>query len=149
MNNEIEKTIQINAPIEKVWHALTNHQQFSEWFLVKLDGPFRLGDVTSGSSCFPGHEGKSFWTKVIRMEQPNYFSFRWPYAEEIGSEFADDPSKTTLVEFHLESSDEGTSLTVKESGFDSLPNDKRLTIFRDNTSGWNIQSGNIKNHAER
>ena len=40
MSDRIEKSIELNAPIERVWHALTDHNEFGEWFRVKLDGPF-------------------------------------------------------------------------------------------------------------
>jgi hypothetical protein len=33
MSDRIEKTIALNAPIERVWRALTDHNLFGEWFL--------------------------------------------------------------------------------------------------------------------
>ena len=43
MSDRIEKSIELNAPVERVWRALTDHNEFGEWFRVKLDGPFRTG----------------------------------------------------------------------------------------------------------
>ncbi len=39
MTDRIEKTIDVKAPIERVWRALTDHKEFGAWFRVKLDGP--------------------------------------------------------------------------------------------------------------
>ena len=37
MNNEnqdrIEKVVDLKAPVARVWRALTNHEEFGEWFL--------------------------------------------------------------------------------------------------------------------
>ena len=36
--DRIEKTIELNAPVSRVWRALTDHREFGAWFRVKLDG---------------------------------------------------------------------------------------------------------------
>ena len=43
MLDRIEKSIELNAPIERVWHALTNHEEFGAWFKVRIDRPFAFG----------------------------------------------------------------------------------------------------------
>ncbi len=43
MTDRIEKTIELNAPIERVWRAVTDHQEFGQWFRVRLDQPFAPG----------------------------------------------------------------------------------------------------------
>ena len=42
MSDVIEKRIELNAPVSRVWRALTDHREFGEWFRVKLDDA-RLG----------------------------------------------------------------------------------------------------------
>ena len=149
MKDTIERSINLNAPIDKVWRALTDYKEFGSWFLVKLENPFETDQITSGVLEFPGYEGMPFWVKTLTMDAPHYFSFRWPYDEEISPDHADDPEKTTLVEFRLEQSSPGTKLTVKESGFNRLPEDRRLTIFRQNEGGWKVQVGHIKDYVEQ
>ncbi|MBT6482786.1 MAG: vanillate O-demethylase oxidoreductase VanB, partial [Gammaproteobacteria bacterium] len=34
MEDKIEKNVDLNAPIERVWQALTDHREFGEWFRV-------------------------------------------------------------------------------------------------------------------
>ena len=48
MQDRIEKDIELKAPVERVWRALTDHEEFGEWFRVKLEGPFVVGDVSRG-----------------------------------------------------------------------------------------------------
>ena len=47
MDTRIEKRIELKAPVARVWRALTDYRQFGEWFLVKLDGPFVPGQVST------------------------------------------------------------------------------------------------------
>ncbi|THK34858.1 vanillate O-demethylase oxidoreductase VanB [Ensifer sp. MPMI2T] len=142
MTDRIEKSIELNAPIEKVWHALTDHTAFGEWFRVRLDGPFSVGEETTGEMTYPGHEGTK-WTSVTeRMEPPTLFSFRWPHGENFST------SASTLVEFRLEPTAKGTRLTIVESGFETLPEDRRMEALRGNEGGWEIQAGNIKAYVE-
>ena len=40
MSDRIEKTIELKAPVSRVWKALTDHHEFGKWFKVRLEGPF-------------------------------------------------------------------------------------------------------------
>lgn len=35
MSDRIEKTIELKAPISRVWKALTDHNEFGTWFRVR------------------------------------------------------------------------------------------------------------------
>ena len=48
MTDRIEKTIELKAPVSRVWRALTDHHEFGTWFRVRLDGPFALGSEVHG-----------------------------------------------------------------------------------------------------
>ena len=56
MDDRIEKRIELKAPISRVWRALTDYQEFGEWFRVKIDGPFAPGQITHGQITYPGYE---------------------------------------------------------------------------------------------
>jgi len=146
MSDSIHKTIFLRAPIERVWRAITDHREFGAWFRVALDGPFIVGEVTTGKMTYPGHEGAPWSSTTTRMERPNHFAFTWPHAD--GGEANLPGAPTMLVEFHLEPAGEGTQLTITESGFDALPPDRRASMMRGNETGWDIQSGHIAAHVE-
>ena len=55
----------------------------------------------------------------------------------------------TLVEFRLEKTEHGTLLLLVESGFDEIPNDRRLEAFQMNDDGWGEQMKNIRNYVEK
>ena len=48
MSDRIEKSADLRAPVERVWRALTDHEEFGTWFRVKLDGPFIVGEPSTG-----------------------------------------------------------------------------------------------------
>ena len=148
MENQIERTIYLNAPTERVWVALTDHEEFGSWFRLSLHGPFKVGEVTFGAVTYPGHEGLPFWARVEVMDEPRRFSFVWPMDETVQPDDPGIDDKVTLVEFILEPSGKGSRLTVRESGFEKLPEGKRLQLFRDNEGGWDAQMKNIKDFVE-
>ena len=148
MTDRIEKSIAIAAPVERVWRALTDHEEFGAWFRVSLEGPFALGEVSRGRITYPGYEHLEWEARVVAMEAPHLFAFTWhPYAVDPDTDYSAEPQ--TRVEFRLEPAGEGTHLTVVESGFDSLPAERRDEALRMNTGGWETQVRNVKAHVER
>ncbi len=148
MSDRIEKNIELNAPVEKVWRALTDHLAFGEWFRVKLDGPFVPGKVSTGHITYPGYEHVKWHATVKAMDEPRLFSFTWhPHAIDPDVDYSDETP--TLVEFRLQPSDKGTRLTVTESGFGALPAHRRDEALRSNDGGWDEQIMNIKTYVER
>lgn len=147
MTDRIVKTVELKAPLSRVWRALADHNEFGEWFRVRLDGPFEPGSVSTGQMTYPGYEHYPWRAIVERMEPELLLSFRWgDFDEQSGVDVAD--QATTLVEFRLEPVAEGTRLTITESGFEALPDHRRLQVLRDNTRGWDIQAENIAAHVE-
>jgi uncharacterized protein YndB with AHSA1/START domain len=141
MNDRIEKSIELAAPVSRVWRALTDSREFCVWFRAALDGPFEPGQTVRGHSTYPGHEGARFEIKIRKMEPDRLFSFTWPTYSGSSGESCD-----TLVEFSLEASPKGTLLEVVESGFDKLPPDRGPAAFRDHEGGWAIQLNNVASH---
>lgn len=146
MTDHIIKTVELMAPIARVWRAISDHNEFGAWFRVKLDGPFRPGMISTGKMTYPGYEHYPWRATVERMEPERLLSFRWRDFDETSSvDVALQP--TTLVEFRLEPMPGGTRLTITESGFEALSDARRLEVLRGNTEGWNIQAANIATHV--
>jgi len=149
MTNTIRKQIELRAPVSRVWRALTDHREFGEWFRVKLDGPFVAGQVSRGHITYPGYEHVQWEAVVQKIEPERLFSYTWhPYAIDPKVDYSSEPQ--TLVEFQLEKAASGTRLTITESGFEKLQDDKRrLEAFRMNDGGWTEQVRNIETHVAR
>ena len=146
MTDRIEKSIELKAPVSRVWRALTDHREFGSWFRVRLDGPFVPGQVSRGRITYPGCEHYRWEAVVQKMEPERLFSWRWkPHAIDPNKDYSHEP--TTLVTFELTEVPGGTLLKVTESGFDGIPLERRETAFRGNSEGWAIQMGNIERYV--
>jgi uncharacterized protein YndB with AHSA1/START domain len=146
MQNRIEKQIELKAPVERVWRALTDFNEFGEWFRVKLEGPFVEGQITRGMITHPGYEHVKWEVVVVKMEPERLFSYNWhPYALDPAIDYSKETP--TLVEFRLEATAGGTLLTVTESGFEKIPAERRDVALRMNEGGWMAQMKNIEHHV--
>jgi uncharacterized protein YndB with AHSA1/START domain len=145
--NRIERHIDLKASPSRVWQALTDHKQFGEWFGVKLDGPFIAGTIVGGKMTYEEYAHLQWAVDVKKIEPEKYFSFTWhPYAVDETVDYSRETP--TLVEFTLEPKGTGTHLTVTESGFDKLPENRRLEAFRMDTEGWIEQMENIAKYVD-
>lgn len=150
MNNastdRIEKQIEIKAPVARVWRALTDYQEFGEWFRVNFESPFIVGKPTRGKNTYPGYEHVTMEVVVQKMEANRQFSFHWhPYSVDPKVDYSNEPP--TLVEFKLQEIPSGTLLIVTESGFDAIPAARRDEAFRMHEGGWAEQIGNIESYV--
>ena len=142
MSDRIERSIDLKAAQSRVWKALTDHREFGAWFGVRLDGPFKPGQPSTGQITIKGFDHIRWSAVVQKIEPERYFSYNWhPYAIDPKVDYSGEPS--TLVEFFLEKSAKGTLVRVVESGFDKLPPDRRDISFRMNDRGWAAQLVNI------
>lgn len=146
--DRIEKVVTLEAPRSRVWRALTDVQQFNDWFGVSLTSPFAEGGEVTGQivSKTYGEVTMSIWIETLTPE--SYFAFRWhPFAIEQGIDYAAEP--TTLVAFTLADIPEGTQLTIVESGFDKIPESRRARAFSANSGGWTAQAKRIADYLAR
>ena len=148
MTYDIDKQIDLRAPIARVWRALTDYREFGQWFGVKLEQPFAVGRVARGRITYPGYEHLILEATVVTLEPERLFSFTWhPYAVDPSVDYSAEP--TTLIVFTLEEKDGGVLLTVTESGFDQIPPARREEAFRMNSGGWEQQLVNIEKHVAK
>ena len=150
MEDLIVKKIELKAPMSRVWQAITDYRQFGEWFKVRLDWPFVVGQKSTGHITYPGYEYLKWEATVEKMEPERIFSYTWSHPKAMdranySSDYSKDPK--TLVEFRLEKSANGTLLTLTESGFESIPAEWRAESFRRNDGGWTEQMKNIEKYV--
>jgi len=147
--DRIEKQVILQAPLSRVWQAISDSRQFGSWFGVTFDSPFKAGARIAGrispttvdpqvAAMQKPYEGHAFEITIDRIEPERLFSFRWhPAAVDPNVDYSGEP--TTLVEFHLEPVSGGVQLTVVESGFDKVPPARRADAFKMNEGGWTAQ----------
>ncbi len=146
--NEFVQSVLIEAPVGRVWQAVSDSAEFGSWFGMACGGAFVPGAEIPCEITVPEeHRGTKFAIWIEAVEPERLFSFRWhPYAVD---GYANAP--TTLVTFTIEPHGDGTKVTIVESGFDDIPLERRAEAFSSNEEGWRIQSEQLSayvvNHA--
>ena len=133
--DRIERTLQLAHPPERVWAALTTAEGLGTWFGQRAEIDLRVG----GQAKLGWDSGDTATLTIERLEPPRVFGYTWPvYGLPEG-----DPRRT-YVEFTLEPSASGTTLTMVESGFAQLPDEgEHKTAFGGNTDGWTHELGEL------
>ncbi len=134
IQDAISREITLKASQERVYHAITDLNEIVKWFPDSVEG----GTLEVGQEPIFSFEGASHQRKVhIEAADPfGYFAYRWVPGPS--GEGAQDVLgiPNTLVEFSIEEVAGGTRVTVKESGFASLPLSEAESSFKDNSGGW-------------
>ncbi|WP_226064656.1 SRPBCC family protein [Kaistella polysaccharea] len=131
----------VNAPVEKVWNALTDKAQMKEWYFDIPD--FELGVHNEFNFYEPGEEKKfHHHGQILEVIPQEKFKHTWSYPE-----FSKDKS---IVKWRLEEDQDGTVITLTHKGleyFDHLGSDFQKESFE---SGWNTLIGeNLKKYVEK
>lgn len=154
--DRIEKEVLLKAPLERVWRAISDADEFGQWFGVRFDGPFVAGTSVTGvitpttvdddvAKAQEPYAGQADSWQIVAVEPQRRLAFRWhPYGVEDDVDPTNEP--TTLVEFTLESAAEGVLLRIVESGFDALPAARRVSAFEGNSEGWAAQTELVRKY---
>jgi len=142
--DRIEKKALLRAPQAKVWQALADAPTFGRWFGVDLAGPFVVGTLVRGTFTHEEYQHVPFEVMVERTEPERLISWRRSHPAEPGA----DSEPTTVVVFELDEVEDGTLLTVVESGFDGIPLSRRAEMCRAHEDGWTHQLEAIRRFVE-
>ena len=127
---EVCKTVQFDAPPERVWQAITDPDELAMWFPDRGEGEVR----ENGDGKWVWDKHGAFAVSFEVMDPPTRLVWRW--ARDPDVEMKD--SVTTVVEWDLERrEDGGTTLRLRESGF-ARPEDRQ-----DNDGGWDAELGEL------
>lgn len=154
--DRIEKEVLLRAPLDRVWRAISDADEFGQWFGVRFDGPFVAGASVTGvitpttvdeevARMQEPHAGLSDTWQIVAVEPRRRLAFRWhPYGVESGVDYSAEP--TTLVEFTLTETPDGVLLRIVESGFDAIPAARRASAFDANSQGWAAQTELVRKY---
>jgi uncharacterized protein YndB with AHSA1/START domain len=144
--DRIEREIDIDAPIDVVWAVITEPEHITGWFTDDAELDVR-----------PGGEGRFGWDviattsklvvnlRVVRLDPPTFFSFRWHYPD------GDEPTETNapLVEFSLEARGDSTRLRLVERGLERIArsDEEKATYLAEHTRGWTVIVERLRDYA--
>ncbi len=136
---DITRTIDIDAPVARVWAALTEPDLIAEWFGETAIFVAEAGGA--GAFGWAGHG--TFRVLVEHVEEPKTLIYRWARDRDVDPV----PGNSTLVRFDLEQTAGGTRLTLVESGFEEL--DDPQGHHDGNSEGWTVELGELVEYLSR
>ena len=108
----IERTIELSATPDRVWKAITDPTELSRWFPDGAELALQVG----GEGVWEWEQYGRFPVRVELVEPPTRFSWSWTHPEGSGVRVG----VWTRVDWTLTPrADGGTTLMVRESGFES------------------------------
>ena len=141
--DRIERHIDIDADAERVWGLVSRPGWWiNEGEILSNQAVEQRGDDHLVSHAVYG----DFRIRTELLDPPRYAAFRW-----LPQETDDVPSDaTTLVEFRIEDRAGGVRLSVVESGFSTLSDDRSvwLDAREENVEGWQIELGAARDHLD-
>ena len=134
LQDTIERVVVLKASIRRVYDAISTANGLVKWFPTSIDGKVEPGETAQ--FYFDGYGTCSLY--IVAAEPHGYFAFRWASGDmpQVGDVLS---GSNTLVEFRLEEVDDGTRLTMVESGFATLPKELYDEAIRGNNSGWDSE----------
>lgn len=146
--DRIEQQVILDAPLPRVWRAISDSAEFGTWFGLETADTFAPGAKIRAriavtkvdpevAELQKPHVGTPFEIDVERVEPERLLSFRW-HPGASGADASDEP--TTLVTFAIRPEAGRTVLTITESGFDLLPEARREAARVANAGGWRHQA---------
>ena len=146
----IVKTVTLKADLGRVWRAISTADEFGQWFGMRFDAPAFTPNTKMTGRIMPTvvndevaamqkpYEGTPFEMVIADIVPQSLFSFRWhPYAVDKSVDYSKEPM--TLITFALKEVEGGVHLTVTESGFNTIPVERRAEAFAADSGGWEKQ----------
>ena len=144
MENVIDRKLVLKAPLDKVWNAVGTPAGFQGWFLCTIQD----GDWVEGNRLKLTWPSGSF-TEIIlsALRPPSEVVYQW-HPGGLGGIEQYPEAELTTVTMRLRETAEGTELHLTESGFENIPEERRLKALGMNSAGWDEETENIRKYVE-
>ena len=125
-NDPIVIERKLNAPIQRVWSALTNHKDMKQWY---FDLPGFRPEVGYEFTFTAENEGRSWkhLCKVTEVVPGKKITYSWRYEGYPGNSF---------VTFELFPDGDKTKLKLSHTGLETFPQDVADLQRKNFETGW-------------
>jgi uncharacterized protein YndB with AHSA1/START domain len=134
----VVKEISIDAPISKVWEALTKKEQIAKWLMPSDDFELKAGVTFNMLGKSKGIEYPHICT-IKEIVPEKKLSYTWAVKDKLSD---------TLVTYELEEHNGKTKLTLTHSGWDKVTLNKEGATREDYNNGWEQVIPGLKKYVE-
>lgn len=117
----------LNVPVQKVWNAITQHDQMTQWFFDNIP---EFEPEVGFQTRFPVHSGERVFThlwKLLEVVPLKKIVYQWSYLEYPGN---------SRVVFELKELGPQTKLLVNHEILEPFPQDIREFTSESCRTGW-------------
>jgi len=145
---EVKRDVWIDAPIERVWAAVTDPAKLTEWYapgsrwkIPVLEEGAAVEFHHSPNAHHAGTAVTVLKATIVTLDPPREFGIRW-------DSDADYPEMVLTTVIRLEEENGGTRAVMSEWGYEAIPAEDREAWFDQISSGYGMSMENLKALAE-
>jgi len=136
----IERSIWIDAPRERVWRAITEPQQITQWFSPGTEWQLSALEVGGRYYVHDAENDAEMYVEVIDVLDPPY--------QLVTRTTPESPDTPHITDKTLTEENGGTRLTLLYTGYELEPDDARWNNMEENAFGYGMMLQNLKAHVE-
>ncbi len=134
----VEKSVWINAPQVRVWKAVTTADQIPAWWGGE---DWEIAALEKGGMIKFGDPDNLMLATIDELDPPRQFTLCWPPEPHFHA--------ITMDTMYLLAEEKGgTQVTVRETGFELLPDDVRQQRFDSTSTGYQTVLRGLKTYVE-
>jgi uncharacterized protein YndB with AHSA1/START domain len=134
----VKRDIWIAAPREQVWQAITKAETIMKWW----GDTWIINALQVGGGIEFGRPGDMIHATIAVLDPPRQFSIHWPPQPNYQAENA-------YTIFDLAEENNGTRITVTETGYEALSGEARQQRMERSGQGYTMVMANLKAYVER
>jgi uncharacterized protein YndB with AHSA1/START domain len=136
----VERSIWIDAPIERAWQAVTDPEALTRWYATYY--AWEIPTLAVGATIkFHNSDTEILLATIEVVDPPRQFTVRWQADETY-------PHMNLVTSFLLVTENNGTRVTLSESGYEHLPEAERQQWMDATGAGYTLSMENLKAHLE-
>lgn len=141
MKDIIEQSISVNVNTIVLWHALTDTDELENWWGDSVKIESKVGGKFQEK--WEDDDGKAQMAtgQVLKLKKNQEIVFSW-------KERSWPKEANTECSFFIEGKDEKSTLTVRHTGWETLPEDIRSSIMKDFKVGWTYHLKELKSYLD-
>ena len=137
---EVERSVWIDAPRERVWQAITDPAQLEHWYAAGC--PWEIPALEPGTLVkFYNTPDDVLLATIEAVEPPREFRLRWQPDPQF-------PNTRLVMSLIMEEEAGGTRATVLESGYETMPEAAARDLAAQTGEGYHLSMAELKAFVE-